>query len=52
MSAGFGVLIAQERIAIGFATWLASNVQEKCLAPAALGAGGRPQPPAGVTRCR
>lgn len=36
MSAGFGVLIAQERIAVDFANWLASNVQEKWLALAGL----------------
>ncbi|WP_439574251.1 TRAP transporter large permease [Phreatobacter sp.] len=36
ISAGFGVLIAQERIAVDFANWLASNVQEKWLALAGL----------------
>ncbi|MFN3852853.1 MAG: TRAP transporter large permease [Phreatobacter sp.] len=36
VSAGFGVLIAQERIAVDFANWLASNVQEKWLALAGL----------------
>lgn len=36
VSAGFGVLVAQERIAVDFANWLASNVQEKWLALAGL----------------
>jgi tripartite ATP-independent transporter DctM subunit len=36
VSAGFGVLIAQEQIATGFATWLASNVTEKWIALAGL----------------
>jgi C4-dicarboxylate transporter DctM subunit len=36
VSAGFGVLVAQERIAVQFAEWLASNVQERWLALAGL----------------
>ncbi len=36
VSAGFGVLIAQERIAVDFATWLADNVEQKWLALAGL----------------
>jgi C4-dicarboxylate transporter DctM subunit len=36
VSAGFGVLIAQEQIATGFATWLASTVSEKWIALAGL----------------
>lgn len=36
VSAGFGVMIAQERIAVDFANWLASSVQEKWLALAGL----------------
>ena len=36
VSAGFGVLIAQEQIATGFAGWLASNVSEKWIALAGL----------------
>jgi len=36
VSAGFGVLIAQERIAVDFATWLAENVEQKWLALAGL----------------
>ncbi|MDO8398606.1 MAG: TRAP transporter large permease [Bradyrhizobium sp.] len=36
VSAGFGVLIAQEQIATGFATWLASHVTEKWMALAGL----------------
>jgi tripartite ATP-independent transporter DctM subunit len=36
VSAGFGVLIAQEQIATGFATWLASTVNEKWIALAGL----------------
>lgn len=36
VSAGFGVLIAQEQIATGFANWLASNVNEKWIALAGL----------------
>ncbi|MCZ7658586.1 MAG: TRAP transporter large permease [Xanthobacteraceae bacterium] len=36
VSAGFGVLIAQEQIATGFANWLASNVSEKWIALAGL----------------
>ena len=38
VSAGFGVLIAQERIATDFAGWLASNVSEEWLALAGLNA--------------
>jgi C4-dicarboxylate transporter DctM subunit len=36
VSAGFGVLIAQEQIATGFASWLASHVTERWVALAAL----------------
>ncbi len=36
VSAGFGVLIAQEQIATQFAAWLASNVSEKWIALAGL----------------
>lgn len=36
VSAGFGVLVAQEQIATQFATWMASSIQEKWLALAAL----------------
>lgn len=36
VSAGFGVLIAQEQIATGFALWLAENVSEKWIALAGL----------------
>lgn len=36
VSAGFGVLIAQEQIATNFASWLASQVTEKWMALAAL----------------
>jgi tripartite ATP-independent transporter DctM subunit len=36
VSAGFGVLIAQEQIATGFANWLASQVSEKWMALAGL----------------
>lgn len=36
VSAGFGVLIAQEQLAVGFATWLAEQVQEKWVALAGL----------------
>ncbi|HEX2197313.1 MAG TPA: TRAP transporter large permease [Burkholderiales bacterium] len=36
VSAGFGVLIAQERIAVDFAAWLAENVEQKWLALAGL----------------
>ncbi len=36
VSAGFGVLIAQEQIATNFAGWLASQVSEKWMALAAL----------------
>jgi len=36
VSAGFGVLIAQERIAVDFATWLAQNVEQKWIALAGL----------------
>ena len=36
VSTGFGVLIAQERIAVEFATWLAENVQQKWIALAGL----------------
>lgn len=35
-SAGFGVLVAQEQIATGFATWMAQTITEKWLALAAL----------------
>ncbi len=36
VSTGFGVLIAQEQIATGFANWLASQVSEKWMALAGL----------------
>jgi tripartite ATP-independent transporter DctM subunit len=36
VSAGFSVFIAQERIAVEFAAWLADNVQEKWMALAGL----------------
>jgi C4-dicarboxylate transporter DctM subunit len=36
VSAGFGVLVAQERIAVGFAAWLAENVDDKWIALAGL----------------
>jgi tripartite ATP-independent transporter DctM subunit len=36
VSAGFGVLIAQEQIATNFAAWLAANIQEKWMALAGL----------------
>jgi C4-dicarboxylate transporter DctM subunit len=36
VSAGFGVLIAQERIAVDFATWLAENIEQKWIALAGL----------------
>lgn len=36
VSAAFGVLIAQEQIAVGFATWLADQVQQKWIALAGL----------------
>ena len=36
VSAGFGILVAQEQIATNFATWLAANVSEKWMALAAL----------------
>ena len=36
VSAGFGVLIAQEHIAVGFATWLAEQVDQKWIALAGL----------------
>lgn len=36
VSAGFGVLIAQEQLAVGFATWLAEQVQQKWVALAGL----------------
>ena len=36
VSTGYGVLVAQEQIATGFANWLASNVHEKWLALAGL----------------
>jgi tripartite ATP-independent transporter DctM subunit len=36
VSAGFGVLIAQEQIASGFASWLASHVSERWVALACL----------------
>ena len=36
VSAGFGILVAQEQIATNFATWLAANVSEKWMARAAL----------------
>ncbi|MGD9802364.1 MAG: TRAP transporter large permease [Hyphomicrobiaceae bacterium] len=36
VSTGFGVLVAQEQIATGFATWLAANVSEKWMALAGL----------------
>jgi len=36
VSTGFGVLIAQEHIATGFATWLANHVNEKWIALAGL----------------
>jgi len=36
VSAGFGVLIAQEQLAVGFATWLAEQVQQKWIALAGL----------------
>lgn len=36
VSAGFGVLIAQERLAVGFANWMAASLQEKWLALVAL----------------
>jgi C4-dicarboxylate transporter DctM subunit len=36
VSAGFGVLIAQEQIAVSFANWLASQVTEKWIALAGL----------------
>ncbi|MEO3999674.1 TRAP transporter large permease [Mesorhizobium sp. CAU 1732] len=38
VSAGFGVLVAQERIATDFAAWLSSNVTEEWLALAGLNA--------------
>lgn len=36
VSTAFGVLIAQEQIAVGFATWLADQVQQKWIALAGL----------------
>lgn len=36
VSAGFGVLVAQERIAVDLAAWLAQNVHERWVALAAL----------------
>lgn len=36
VSAGFGVLVAQEQIAVGFAAWLSQNVSEKWIALAGL----------------
>ncbi len=36
VSAGFGVLIAQEQIATNFAAWLAANINEKWMALAGL----------------
>jgi C4-dicarboxylate transporter DctM subunit len=36
VSAGFGVLVAQERIAVGFAAWLAENVDDRWIALAGL----------------
>lgn len=36
VSAGFGILVAQEQIATNFAAWLAANVSEKWMALAAL----------------
>ncbi|TDR84514.1 TRAP transporter large permease [Enterovirga rhinocerotis] len=36
VSAGFGVLIAQEQLATNFASWLASQISEKWMALAAL----------------
>jgi C4-dicarboxylate transporter DctM subunit len=36
VSAGFGVLVAQERIAVDFAAWLAANVEQKWIALAGL----------------
>ncbi|WP_160120642.1 TRAP transporter large permease [Rhodovarius lipocyclicus] len=36
VSTGFGVLVAQEQIAVNFASWLAENVQEKWMALAGL----------------
>lgn len=36
VSAGFGVLIAQERITVDFATWLFNNVSDKWMALASL----------------
>lgn len=38
VSAGFGVLVAQERIAVDFAQWLASNVTQEWIALAGLNA--------------
>ncbi|WP_207537065.1 TRAP transporter large permease [Sabulicella rubraurantiaca] len=35
-SAGFGVLVAQERIAVDFASWMAANFSERWMALAAL----------------
>lgn len=36
VSAGFGILVAQEQIATRFATWMASTISEKWMALAAL----------------
>lgn len=36
VSAGFGVLIAQERLAVNFANWMASSLDERWMALAAL----------------
>ncbi len=36
VSAGFGVLVAQERVAVDLAAWLAENVEQKWIALAAL----------------
>jgi C4-dicarboxylate transporter DctM subunit len=36
VSAGFGILVAQEQIATSFATWMASTISEKWIALAAL----------------
>ncbi len=36
VSAGFGILVAQEQIATRFATWMATNISEKWMALAAL----------------
>ena len=36
VSTGFGILVAQEQIAVRFAQWMAENIQEKWLALASL----------------